>query len=376
MATLFAALAGCGPQPTVIRRPPATDARSTAQVQHPLAPQGTAAQANAARLAVLLPMSGALAAAAAPVRDGILAGYYGHAQNPPELRFYDSKGTAEGARQALAQALADGAVQVLGPLAREEVAAVFSATPPVPMLALNRSGHALPHNAASYSLAPEDEGRAAAHYLIAHNARRVLALSNGEDAAVRSIAALRSALQSGGGEVAQTIAISATPNSADTVRLRAALSGENAVDAIFIALRGNQARLLAAQWDRTRFGNRLRVATSQLLQGTGNAVDDRVLDGIVFPGEPWPAGRPQPHLEAASTLSERLPTARGASARLFAFGFDAWHLSVTLAHLFANPDTRLHGATGELRLDGAGMVERTPAWLTFRLGEVTVLGGE
>jgi len=351
-------------------------------MQHPhwqFAPQSTRAQANAERpahLAVLLPMSGALAAAAAPVRDGLLAGYYGQTQNLPELRFYDSKGTAEGAHQALAQALADGAVQVLGPLAREEVAAVFSSPPPVPMLALNRTGHAPPHNAASYSLAPEDEGSAAAQYLIAHNARRVLALSNGEDAAIRSIAALRSALQSGGGDIVETIAIGANPGNADTARLRAALSGGNAADAVFIALRGNQARLLAAQWDRTRFGNRLRVATSQLLQGTGKAVDDRVLDGIVFPGEPWPAGQPQPHLAAASTLAGRLPTARGGSARLFAFGFDAWHLSVQLARLISDPDARLHGATGELRLDGTGMVQRTPAWLTFRDGEVAVLGGE
>lgn len=37
------------------------------------------------RLGVLLPLSGNLATAAAPVRDGLLAGYYGERRNRPEL---------------------------------------------------------------------------------------------------------------------------------------------------------------------------------------------------------------------------------------------------------------------------------------------------
>jgi len=380
-ALLFAALAGCIQQPTVVR--PTARAVAPSVPMHPywqFAPGRAAADNDGYQpprtLAVLLPMSGALATAAAPIRDGLLAGYYAERRRRPELRFYDTRGTPEGARQALAQALADGAEQVLGPLAREEVAAVFAAQPPVPLLALNRSGQPPPHNAASYSLAPEDEGAAAARYLLARSVRRVVALGNDEDAATRAIAALRAGLARGGGEIVETISISGTPDSASTARLRAALSGDNAADAVFIALRGNQARLLATQWQRTRVGNRLRVATSQLLSGTGTAVDDRVLDGIVFTGEPWPAGRAQPALAAASALAERLPTARGAAARLFAFGLDAWRLSAHLPQLAYHADVRVAGATGELRLDGDGMVQRTPAWLTFRRGEVVVLEQE
>jgi len=49
------------------------------------------------RLAVLLPLSGPLATAAAPVRDGLLAGYYAEGRQRPEVIFYDTAGTPAGA---------------------------------------------------------------------------------------------------------------------------------------------------------------------------------------------------------------------------------------------------------------------------------------
>jgi hypothetical protein len=61
------------------------------------------------KLAVLLPLSGGLATAAAPVRDGLLAGYYGERRRRPELVFYDTNGTAAGAGAAYARAVVEGA---------------------------------------------------------------------------------------------------------------------------------------------------------------------------------------------------------------------------------------------------------------------------
>jgi len=51
-------------------------------------------------------------------------------------------------------------------------------------------------------------------------------------------------------------------------------------------------------------------------------------------------------------------------------------LSAHLPQLAYHADVRVAGATGELRLDGDGVVQRTPAWLTFRRGEVVVLEQE
>jgi len=318
-----------------------------------------------AQLAVLLPLSGSLAPAAAPVRDGLLAGYYAESRTRPRLHFYDTRSTPEGAREALARAVADGAGQIVGPLGREEVAAVFASPLPVPTLALNRAQGAPADNAGSYSLAPEDEGAAAAQYLLARQARRVVVVSNGEDAASRSIDALRAGLLTGGGEVVETIALG---NSVNTAGARlAAVIGE--ADAVFLAVRGAQARLLAPRLAKPRIGERPKVATSQLVQGTGKAQEDRALDGIVFPGAPWPTD-PSRWPLAADPPGNALPTARGAAARLFAFGVDAWSMSARLAYLAQRPDAVLSGATGSLRMGPDGTVYRTPAWLTFRRGVV------
>ncbi len=81
-----------------------------------------------------------------------------------------------------------------------------------------------------------------------------------------------------------------------------------------------------------------------------------LLDGIVFPGEAWPA-RGVAGLPPYSQVSEMLPTARGAAARLFAFGYDAWLISAYLERLVTRSDGELAGATGTLRLDGDERVD-------------------
>jgi outer membrane PBP1 activator LpoA protein len=62
-----------------------------------------------------------------------------------------------------------------------------------------------------------------------------------------------------------------------------------------------------------------------------------------------------------------LPNAKGPAARLFAFGHDAWLITAYLEHL-ATSSAGLDGATGVLRIDGFGNVQRTPAWSTFSGG--------
>ena len=52
------------------------------------------------RLAVLLPLSGPLAAAGQSVRDGLLAAYYAEGRRRPQLRFYDTGGDDAGTTRA------------------------------------------------------------------------------------------------------------------------------------------------------------------------------------------------------------------------------------------------------------------------------------
>lgn len=315
------------------------------------------------RLAVLLPLTGSLATAAAPVRDGLLAGYYGEQRRRPEITFFD---TAGGALQAYERAVAAGSDFVIGPLGREEVTSVFTRGQlPVPVLALNRGSVQPPAGNASFSLSPEDEGQAAAEYLLAQGARRVLVVGSDDDQQRRAVAALRERLQARGAEVTG-VAPEATEEFARFAQV------EGGVDAVFLAVKGNTARTLMPKLALAGLGDRPRVATSQLLSGTGKAEQDRVLDGIAFPAETW-TNRGLAGLPSATVAGATLPTARGPAARLFAFGYDAWLLTAYLEHLARSNNGRVDGATGVLRIDGFGNVQRTPAWSTFSGGNAVPL---
>ena len=321
-----------------------------------------------AKLAVLLPLSGSLATAAAPVRDGLLAGYYGETRRRPEINFIDTTGTAAGALAAYQKAIDSGADFVVGPLGRDEVSALFARDAlPVPLLALNRGTAAPPAGSAGFSLAPEDDGIAAAEYLLAHERRNALVIGSNDDNGRRAVAAFRERFSERGGKVVASVSVAEAPGD-----VGAQLRNAGAADAVFLAVKGGTARALAPQLALAGFAGKSRVATSQLVLGTGKAEDDLVLDGIAYPSELWNV-RGVGGLPAATSVAETLPTARGPAGRLFAFGYDAWQISAYLEKLATGAEANLRGATGVLHLDGFGNILRTPAWSTFSGGRATPL---
>ena len=321
------------------------------------------------KMAVLLPLSGNLAAAGASVRDGLLAGYYGESRRRPSIDFIDTKGTASGAGTAYDKAVSNGVDFIVGPLGRDEVDALFHRSElPVPLLALNRGKDAPPPGSAAFSLAPEDDGLMAAEYLLGRERRNVLVIASSDDAGRRSSGAFKERFSERGGKIAATITVGEVP--ADiTAQLRQA----SGVDAILLAVKGNQARVLAPQLALAGLGGVSRVGTSQLTAGTGKAEDDVALDGIAFPTDAW-SSRGVAGLPAAAAVATTLPTARGGAGRLFAFGYDAWKITAYMEKLANSTSGGLSGATGTLHLDGFGNVLRTPAWSTFSTGRPVAIG--
>lgn len=312
------------------------------------------------KVGLLLPLSGGQAAAAAAVRDGFLTGYYGETRRKPEVHFYD---TAAGANAAYARAIADGNDFVVGPLARDEVDAVFADdTPQVPLLALNRGDRTPPAGSAGFSLSPEDEGISLAQYLIERGAKRVLIVSGGDDAQRRSASAAKAQLERRGVQVAGNVGVGT-----DFAPLA------QGVDAVLLAVKGPQARALMPQLALAGVAAPMRVATSQITSGTGKASDDLVLDGIVYPTETWDA-RNVPGLPSQASAAARLDTAKGPAARLFAFGYDAWLLTAYLERLALSANADIPGATGRLSLDGFGNVLRQPSWSRYSGGVPVPLG--
>lgn len=316
------------------------------------------------RLAALLPLSGPLAAAGQSVRDGLLAGYYGELRRRPELRFYDTAGP-DGVRGALTRAQDDGAQMIVGPLARDQVDALFGLPElELPVVALNRGGIAPPPGSTTFALAPEDEGVAAAERLLDRGMRRILVVTQADDSANRALGAFRERLAAGGGEIIAEVSVS--DEDPDYVpALQRALAGTRP-DGVFQPLRAAQARLLASQMDTAGLAGVARVATSLILSGANLRMDVE-LDGIEYPELPWLLGL-RGGMPDAETLGRTLPSAQGGGARLFAFGMDAWQLAAYADHLARNPAAQLRGATGVLQVDGFGLVQRRPAWAVFSGG--------
>ena len=299
------------------------------------------------KVGVLLPLSGGQSAAAASVRDGFLAGYYGERRRRPDVRFYD---TAAGASAAYARAAAEGNDFVVGPLGRDEVDAVFADdTPAVPLLALNRGSRTPPAGSAAFSLSPEDEGISLAQYLIQRGAKRVLIQTGGEDAQRRTASTAKAHLQRRGLQVTEDLAAA------------------QEVDALLLAVKGTQARALMPQLALAGITPGMRVATSQIISGTGKPAEDAALDGIVYPTETWGV-RGVDGLPSQASAAARVDTAKGPAARLFAFGYDAWLLTGYLERLALSNNGDVAGATGRLSLDGFGNVLRVPGWSRFAGG--------
>ncbi len=342
------------------------------------------------RLALLLPLDGALMDAATAVRDGFITSYYGETRTRPEVRIYDTGSSPESAVAAWGTAIREGAQAIVGPLGRDAVAAIFEADREgqVPMLALNRGGTTPPPpGSLSFALTPEDEGTAIANRIVEHGGSRVLVIETGDEYGQRAAAAMSLRLDQRGARVVSSTRLpSDSPNYASAIQSglnqsglrKVAADGDTRIeqnrvqvdaDAIFYAGRADQARLLMPQLRMAGVYDLPVYASSQITAGTGNTRLDRELDGIEFTDLPWLLRDQLPNMPTRAAVAD-LDSAHGNSARLFAFGMDAFLLIGHFDQFRRDPQAVLSGATGQLRFDGFGQILRTPDWAKFQGGRI------
>lgn len=337
-------------------------------------------------LAVLLPLSGPLSGAGHAVLDGVLAAHFEQRGERPKVLVLDTAGSADSAVAAYQRAIDASAERVLGPLDRDAVTALFALEQhPLPILALNRSGLPPPPGSASYALSPEDEAVAAAERMLGKGLLKAIVVGSTDEQSRRAVAAFVDHYTQRGGEVlASTEIPEYEPNfsnllqplfSAAGGRVIKDPSGEKADktelaaahDAVFIALKAPQARLLVPQMAAVGFAQKPIFSTALIVSGSGDLRLDLELEGIEFPEFPWLLGA-HGALPGAEQLARTLPSARGASARLFGLGADGYRLSAYQDYLQSHPGAWLAGASGQLRIDMFGNVLRTPSWAVFSGG--------
>ncbi|MCX7513988.1 penicillin-binding protein activator [Frateuria hangzhouensis] len=362
-----------------------------------------------ANVALLLPLGGNFAGASGAIRQGFFAAYADAARNNApraNVRVYDSGGTAETALKAYQQAAGDGAQLIVGPLTRVEVAAVFAQPQlPVPTLALNHpDDKSLPAaGATEFGLLPETEGAQAADHMVERGLHGAYVVTSDDDFAQRAAGAFKAEFEARGGHIAGVATLppgkvdyadaiagldmptSATPlagtEPAPAASVPASAGSVAATPeplatggtGIFISMRPEQARLLLPQLHVAQIGLPV-FATSHIYAGVDDAAANRDLDGVEFCDAPWLFDA-QPGLPGHDAIASRLPSARGTSARLFAFGMDAWNLVPYLDWLRDHPGSYLPGASGQLAADQFGRVRRVLVWARFQNGLARPLTG-
>lgn len=323
-----------------------------------------------AQIALLLPTKGPLAAPAEAVREGFFTAYF---SNPPDsprppVRSYDSGSTPAQTQAAYNQAVADGANLVIGPLGRDEVSSLFTHDAlPVPLLALNHPDNDVqpPPGSAEFGLLPEAEGAQAAAHMSERGVRQAIVFTGNDDRARRAAGAFKAQFQSLGGQVLGEATLS-NDNVDYSDAIKATLADAPPDAGILLLMRPQTARVLMPQLHLANVVQPV-FASSLVYAGNDNATADRDLDGVEFCDVPWLFDA-QPGLPDHASIAAQLPDARGAAARLFAFGMDAYALAPYLDWLRTHPGTYLPGATGQLTEDAQGRVHRVPVWVSFQDG--------
>jgi outer membrane PBP1 activator LpoA protein len=349
-------------------------------------------------VALLLPSAGALRAVAQAVRDGFLAAYFADT-NPqrPQVRVYDSGDAPQQAVAAYQQAVADGADRVVGPLRRDAVSAVFAqGHMQVPLLALNQPEHGEvpPPGSAAFGLTPDAEAAQAAEHMIERGITHAVIVTATDDWAERASLAFRAQFESRNGEVLddarvkdgevnystiiqKAMARVPTTHSAAPLPGAAPSTDRGTIDpgfGVFISMRPQQARLLLPQLKLAGYTGIPVFATSHIYAVGLNPGMDRDLDGVEFCDAPWlfdaAIGLPK-----FSDISRVLDSSRGAGARLFALGMDAYALLPYLDWLSLHHDSYVPGATGQLAEDDLDRIQRLLIWARFDDGVARPING-
>ncbi len=351
--------------------------------------------AQAHKLALLLPLSGAQRAAGEAIRDGFLAAYLADpaGSERPEVLILDE--ASPGPAAAYQAALGAGADALLGPLLKESVAEVARVAGPLPWLALNNlDTPAAASNPYQFALTPEDEARAVAERAAAQGQLRALALAPDSDWGRRLLGAFTAALEERGGTVVayrfydpamrdytaliQRLLLldeSRTRQRELVANLGVSLEFEprrrDDLDCIFLAANPVSGRLL---WPQLRFlnaGDLPIYATSAIYQPGESGGVDR--DGIMFTDAPAVVGSDPRASALRATLASRWPPGAAGQMRFYAMGYDAYVLARTMMAGSSPGLTPVDGLSGGLSLDGNRRLHRRMAWAAFRNGQVVPL---
>lgn len=344
------------------------------------------------QIALILPFSGKLAPLGKAIRDGFMATYYqtrSRGNQTPNIKTYDC---ADGDQIDLIyqQAVQDGAQLVIGPL-RKEVVEILRAKVqhfPVPVLALNRLPNDNPApNFYQFALAPEDEASQVARIAASEGYQRAMVLTPDSEWGLNVAQAFSNEWKALGGNVVAQAAFNGSTNNysqiiKDAMQLDRSekraqkltwLIGNNIefqprrrsdMDFIFLVARPQEAYAIKPLLAFHYAGDIPVYATSHIYNGIPSPGRDRDIDGVKFVDSPWSLNNESPEKKA---ILKELPQSRHYQ-RMYALGVDAYRLYPRLQQMAQLDSSRVYGATGSLKINEAGQVERQLQLAVFENG--------
>ena len=343
--------------------------------------------------------------AAEAVRDGFISAWYNSGADRPPVRIYEANSL--NIEQAYAQAVAEGADFIVGPLEKQALTKLSArAGLSVPTLALNQVQPA-PDMAAGagvlpalmqFSLSPEDEARQVAERASADGYGRALVIMPDDEWGRRLHRAFREGWSASGGVILDTTVYEPRTNDFGapvkqmlnvdgsefrTRRLRQTLSRSlnnrarrrQDADMIFMAAFPIAGRQIIPQL-RFHGAGRLPVyATSHIFTGSVNPAADADMNGVVFSDLPWVLAPGEKISPIKILIDQNFKAASTAYQRLHAFGADAFNLIPHLARLAYEDEAEFRGATGALTMSADGTIKRKLPWGKIINGKPELLGG-
>jgi len=350
-------------------------------------------------IAVLLPLSASrMTKVAGALRDGIVSAHQFSTNqfNPPTLRFYDVGENPAYVRAAYENAIADGADAVIGPLRKQAVSAIVTLRDVnVPTVTLNTVDASLSYGGEStsiiqFGLAPEDEARSAASRAIGLSLKNAVILQADDSRGDREARAFQDAMFAYGGDVvhvsvlptdeydySQQIkdALQITQSDARFRTLSSTIGSKlffepnirPDVDVIFLAVSSEQARSVRPQLDFFHAVEVPRLGTSRIAGSDDNIKKNRDLNSIFYPEAPWVLRKSMKKDPLRLQIEANFPDSKGAYAKLYALGADAYKVITNLPALSSGE--RLEGFTGDLELSNTGHIRRHLDWAQYQEGK-------
>ncbi len=348
-------------------------------------------------IAVLLPLSGQYASAAAAIRNGLMSAYYLHPDTSlrPKITFLDTSNNAAAIWNYYRKAVELGADFIIGPFLKTAVNHLSQSSQlDVPTLTLNyaQNTEKLTNNMFQFGLLPEDEARQAADMAFRQGHHQAVSLVPEGQWGERLAQAFEQRFTELGGRIvnAQTY----TPSKNDFKRpiqkllnidqsyarkrqLQRLLNTQlkftpyrrQDVDMIFMAATARDARQLKPQFKFHYAGDLPVYATSHVFSGQIKKTIDRDLNDLYYTDMPWMLA---PDTTLKTTFKTYWPEQQRLS-RFYALGFDTYNLIPYLGQLKAKPYERFSGQTGDIYIDATQRLHRELLWAQFQRSKPTLI---